>query len=331
MYDADAPVTSSCFDVTITDKIAHIQMKRPDAFNSMTRDFWNELPVIVNDINDNARARVIVITSTGKHFCAGMDLSVFATGDGVSAGTKSDPQTNNENFRHHIHHLQDTFTCLDKARIPVLVAIQGGCIGGAVDFVSACDIRWATKDAFFCIQEINIGMTADVGTFPRLCKLLPDGHVRELAYTGKRMLAEQAKALGLVNDVFDTHEELVAHVIAIMPAITPSPMALIILPCGKPACSPHPTWPKPSAPMPQKKRAIFQIFCRCARKCRRDEVDVSCNANFRHLAFVTRGQRANLSGSKRRFVLLVSHHVGKSGKTELGPRDLASLENAFEL
>lgn len=214
MYDTDAPVASHCFNVTINDKIAHIEMKRPDAFNSMTRDFWNELPVIVNDINDNARARVIVITSTGKHFCAGMDLSVFATGDGVSAGTKSDPQTNNENFRHHIHHLQDTFSCLDKARIPVLVAIQGGCIGGAVDFVSACDIRWATKDAFFCIQEINIGMTADVGTFPRLCKLLPDGHVRELAYTGKRMLAEQAKALGLVNDVFDTHEELVAHVMA---------------------------------------------------------------------------------------------------------------------
>jgi enoyl-CoA hydratase len=214
MYDADAPKTSTCFDVTIADKIAHIQLKRPDAFNSMTRDFWNELPVIINDINDNARARVIVITSTGKHFCAGMDLSVFASGDGVGAGDKSDRQTNNENFRHHVHHLQDTFSCLDKARMPVLVAIQGGCIGGAVDFVSACDIRWASKDAFFCIQEINIGMTADVGTFPRLCKLLPDGHVRELAYTGKRMLADQAKALGLVNDVFDTHEELVSHVMA---------------------------------------------------------------------------------------------------------------------
>ena len=214
MYDADAPTTSTCFDVTIQDKIAHIQLKRPEAFNSMTRDFWNELPVIINDISDNAKARVIVITSTGKHFCAGMDLSIFASDNGVGAGTKSDRETSNENFRRHVHHLQDTFTCLDKARIPVLVAIQGGCIGGAVDFVSACDIRWATKDAFFCIQEINIGITADVGTFPRLCKLLPDGHVRELAYTGKRMLADQAKALGLVNDVFDTHEDLVAHVMA---------------------------------------------------------------------------------------------------------------------
>jgi enoyl-CoA hydratase len=111
-----------------------------------------------------------------------------------------------------VHHLQNTFTCLDEARIPVLVAVQGGCIGGAVDFVSACDIRWASADAFFCIQEINIGMTADVGTFPRLCKLIPEGWMRELAYTGRRLTAAKAKEIGLVNEVFDTHEALVAHV-----------------------------------------------------------------------------------------------------------------------
>ena len=181
MYDTETQRTSVCFNVTIEDNIAHIQLKRPEAFNSMTRDFWNELPVIVNDISDNARARVIVISSTGKHFCAGMDLAVFGSGEGVGAANNGDRQTSNESFRHHVHHLQDTFSCLDKARIPVLVAIQGGCIGGAVDFISACDIRWASADAFFCIQEINIGMTADVGTFPRLCKLLPEGWVRELA------------------------------------------------------------------------------------------------------------------------------------------------------
>jgi enoyl-CoA hydratase len=212
MYDTESTPTSTCFNVTIADHIAHIQMKRPEAFNSMTRDFWNELPKIVKDINDNSRARVIVITSTGKHFCAGMDLSVFASGDGVTQGSVSDRETRGESFRLHVHHLQNTFTCLDEARIPVLVAVQGGCIGGAVDFVSACDIRWASADAFFCIQEINIGMTADVGTFPRLCKLIPEGWMRELAYTGRRLTAAKAKEIGLVNEVFDTHEALVAHV-----------------------------------------------------------------------------------------------------------------------
>lgn len=205
-------MTSTCFDVTIENNVAHLQMKRPDAFNTMTRAFWNELPAIIQDINDNARARVIVISSTGKHFCAGMELSVFTDGEGVTGGAPGDVHVRNEAFRRHVHHLQNTFTCLDDARIPVLVAIQGGCIGGAVDFISACDMRYCTADAFFCIQEINIAMTADVGTFPRLCKLIPEGWVRELAYTGRRLPARRAREIGLVNEVFDTHEELVAAV-----------------------------------------------------------------------------------------------------------------------
>ena len=205
-----------CFDVSIEAGIAHIRLKRPEAMNTMVRAFWRELPAIVNDINDKARARCIVISSTGKHFCAGMDLAVFGGDTGVAGerGAPRDPHTNNETMRHQVRTLQDSFSCLEAARMPVLVAIQGGCIGGAVDMVSACDIRYATADAFFCIQEINIGMTADVGTFPRLCSLIPQGWVRELAYTGRRLPAARARELGLVNEVFDTHEALLEHVMA---------------------------------------------------------------------------------------------------------------------
>ena len=209
---AEGPWT--CFDVTIEDHVAHIRLNRPEAYNSMIRDFWNELPVIVRDINDNARARCIVISSTGKHFSAGMDLAVFG-GGGSSAGEGgADRFITAEGQRHHVRWLQDCFSCLDQARMPVLVAIQGGCIGGAVDMTSACDIRYATEDAFFCVQEINIGMTADVGTFPRLCKLIPEGWVRELAYTGRRLPAGKAKEIGLVNEVFPTQEALLDHVMA---------------------------------------------------------------------------------------------------------------------
>ena len=203
----------SCFDVQIEAGVAHIQLKRPEALNTMSRAFWNELPLIVRQINDEALARCIVISSTGKHFSAGMELSVFDGNDTLTGAAAADRHTAMESFRYHVHHLQDTFTCLDQARVPVLVAIQGGCIGGAVDMVSACDIRYATKDAFFCIMEINIGMTADVGTFPRLCKLIPEGWVREMAYTGRRVSAQKAKEIGLVNEVFDTHADLLAHVL----------------------------------------------------------------------------------------------------------------------
>jgi enoyl-CoA hydratase len=219
-----------CFNVTIEGGVAHLQLKRPEAMNSMIRAFWRELPEIVTDIDDNAKARCIVISSTGKHFSAGMDLAVFTGGASPvvgEGGGKQDRHVAAEAGRHGLRRLHKSFSCLDEARIPVLAAIQGGCIGGAVDMVSACDVRYATADAFFCIQEINIGMTADVGTFPRLCKLIPQGWVRELAYTGRRLPAARAKEIGLVNEVFDKHEALVEHVLTTAREIaSKSPLAV---------------------------------------------------------------------------------------------------------
>lgn len=197
------------FDLEIEGGIAHLRMNRGEAMNTMNRDFWNELPELVREIDREALARVIVISSTGRHFSAGMDLSVFAGGDG--SGT-ADPHVAAEAFRSNVGRIQSTFNVLEEARMPVLVACQGGVIGGAIDMISAADIRWCTADAFFCIQEINIAMTADVGTFPRLQRLIPEGWVRELAYTGRRLPAEQAREIGLVNAVFDSHEAMMEHV-----------------------------------------------------------------------------------------------------------------------
>lgn len=217
----------TCFDVTIENHIAHIRLDRPEAFNAMNRAFWRELPAIIDDINDNAKARVIVISSTGKHFCAGMELSVFTDGEGVSQGSAGDRHVNGEAFRQYVRVLQDVFTRLDKARMPVIAAIQGGCVGGAVDMTSACDIRYATADAFFVVQEINLGMTADVGTFPRLCKLIPEGWVRELAYTGRRLPAHRAREIGLVNEVYPDHEAMMAAVMETAQEIaSKSPLAI---------------------------------------------------------------------------------------------------------
>lgn len=211
--------TYQCFDVSIENKIAHIRLTRGDALNTMTRDFWNELPEIVNTIDQEALARVIVVSSTGKHFSAGMDLSVFAQ-DGAVSSQSHDPYIAAERFRSNIRQIQSSFNCLEEARVPVLFAIQGGVIGGAMDMISAGDIRWCTKDAFFCIQEINIAMTADVGTFPRLQRYIPEGWVKEMAYTGMRLKADKAKEIGLVNDVFETHEDLMAHVMSVATEIT---------------------------------------------------------------------------------------------------------------
>ena len=217
-------MTYTCFGLDVTEGVAHLQLSRPEAYNSMVPDFWTELPEVVKGLDDTGEARVIVLSSTGKHFCAGMDLAVFTSG---SSGSQPEGAHGRGALRERVLELQETFSCLEKARMPVLAAIQGGCIGGGVDMVSACDVRYASRDAFFCIQEINIGMTADVGTLQRLPHLIPSGMVRELAYTGRRLPADQALEIGLVNQVWDDHAGLVEGVLEIAKEIaSKSPLAI---------------------------------------------------------------------------------------------------------
>jgi len=215
-----------CFNVEISDAVAHIQLKRGDALNTMVPEFWSEFPAIMRAIDTEAKARVIVISSTGKHFSAGMDLSFFASPPGVAA-QDAERGRKAANLRRAVLELQEAFNVLERAHMPVLAAIQGGCIGGAVDLASACDCRYATADAFFVVQEINIGMTADLGTFPRLCHLIPQGWARELAYTGRRLPAQKAREIGLVNEVLADHAALLAHVMGVAREIAEkSPLAV---------------------------------------------------------------------------------------------------------
>ena len=196
----------TCFSLSTTDHIAHLVLNRPEAMNTMHPIFWRELDEVLTHIHKAGDARVLVISSTGKHFSAGMALETFS---GAIAMDDQSPEGRAAIFD-MLADMQATFTKLETLRIPVIAAIQGGCIGGAVDMVTACCIRYATADAFFCIQEINIGMVADVGTLQRLPKLVPLAVVKELAYTGRRLSAARALGYGLVNEVFDSPEALLA-------------------------------------------------------------------------------------------------------------------------
>lgn len=219
-----------CFEVSVENKIARVVLNRPEKRNSMIAEFWDELPAIIRELDANAEARVIVISSTGPHFTSGIDTSVF----GSNSENSNDAVTSEKLSRQRgaklydtINYLQQTFTCLEECRIPVLAAIQGGVIGGGVDLITACDMRYMTADSFLTIYEINIGMTADVGTFPRITKLLPEGVVKELAYTGRRMSAAEAKSLGFVNEVFADQATLLTEVMKIAQQIaSKAPLAI---------------------------------------------------------------------------------------------------------
>ena len=198
-----------CFQVDIENHIANLVLSRPNDLNTMSRDFWVELGDVLEEINKNSEVRVVVMSSTGKHFCAGMDLNAFSNGvDNIPDEKKPDHARIGEAVYRVAKELQEYISTLEKIRVPVIAAIHGGCIGGAVDLVTACDIRLASDDAFFCIQEINIGMAADVGTLQRLPKIIPDSKMREMAYTGRRMYAEEAKETGLVSDTYKSQEDM---------------------------------------------------------------------------------------------------------------------------
>ena len=194
----------TCFTLNTTDHVAHLVLNRPEAMNTMHPTFWRELDHILTQLHREGTARALVISSTGKHFSAGMALETFTS---AIAMDDQSPEGRAAVFD-LLGDMQATVTKIETLRIPVICAIQGGCIGGAVDMVTAACIRYATADAFFCIQEINIGMVADVGTLQRLPKLMPLAVVKELAYTGRRLPAAKALAHGLVNEVFDTPEAM---------------------------------------------------------------------------------------------------------------------------
>jgi enoyl-CoA hydratase len=210
--------------LTIEDRIAHLQLNCPDEYNRMPPAFWSEFPAALEAVDRRGDVRALVVSSTGKHFTAGMDVTAF-TGSREQAWDRGRA---GEAARRHLDRLQQVFTRLETLRMPVLAAVQGGCVGGGVDLIAACDVRYCTADAFFCIQEINIGLAADVGTLQRLPKLIPDGLMRELAYTGRRMPAREALERGLVNRVFDTQADMLEGVTAIAREIaSKSPLAIM--------------------------------------------------------------------------------------------------------
>ncbi len=212
-----------CFAISTAGGVAHLRLSRPERRNAMTEAFWRELPAAVKELEADPAVRVLVLSSTGPHFSAGLDLAMFQGTQALDTGSVQARLR----FRAKLEELQGSLHALAQARFPVIAAVQGGCIGGGLDMVTACCLRYATRDAWFVIQEINLGMMADVGTFNRMPKQLPEAVVRELGYTGERLGAERAERLGFVNGLFDSHDQLVAGALAVAARIaSKAPVAI---------------------------------------------------------------------------------------------------------
>jgi enoyl-CoA hydratase len=189
--------------------IARLTLHRPERMNTMDPGFFPALRGAVRALDDEGRTRVMILASTGKHFSAGMALDVFAGADMPMLDLSS--ARKRQAFQTGLRRLMACFDALDEARFPIICAVQGGCIGGALDLAAACDIRLCSADAFFTVQEIHIGMVADLGSLQRLPKIVPQGVARQMAYTGERVGAERALAIGLVNAVLPDADAMLLH------------------------------------------------------------------------------------------------------------------------
>jgi enoyl-CoA hydratase len=195
------------FDYRVEGAVARVTLNRPTELNTMNRAFWREIIEVFEAIDADPSVRAVVLDSTGKHFTAGLDLGMAMT---AGANAPSDLGRARLAFFREVKAMQESFNVIDRCRVPVIAVVQGGCIGGGVDLVTACDIRIATENAYFTIQEVNIAIVADVGTLQRIPHLLPQGLVRELAFTGRKFGAAEARSYGFVNSVEESHEAAVA-------------------------------------------------------------------------------------------------------------------------
>lgn len=204
--------------------VALILLNRPDKANAMTPDFWADLPRIVDALARDESVRCAILAGEGRHLTGGMDLAAFASLAGLF---RQEPGRAAYAMRDLILSLQNAFNALERARFPIIAAIHGACVGAGIDMVTACDLRIASSDAYFSVEEIHIGMAADVGTLQRLPKLIAPAIAAELAYSGRRFQADEAKTIGLVSAVHADKDALMAAARDMAHAIAKrSPLAL---------------------------------------------------------------------------------------------------------
>jgi enoyl-CoA hydratase/carnithine racemase len=203
--------------------VAHVELARESKLNAMDGEMFAAVGAAFRELGADPSVRAILLSGRGRHFTAGLDLHYAASQFPPSA----DPGRAAEARLRHIKWLQDAFTAAEEARPPVIAAIHGGCIGAGVDMATACDIRLASADSFFQVAEVDVAITADLGTLQRLTHLIPEGVARELAYTGRRLPAEEALRLGLVNRVEADREATIAAAMELAQAIaSKSPLAV---------------------------------------------------------------------------------------------------------
>jgi len=178
--------------------IATITLNRPEALNAFNHEVYRGLQETALGIRKNPDIRAVIITGAGdRAFSAGMDLKMIA-GGGSGSALMADYRQGYE----RLYALKSIFTAYEELPVPVIAAINGYCMGAALELSLCCDIRIATETAIFALPELTFGVIPDLGSTQRLPRLIGFGMAKEMLYTGRRINAQVALRLGLINHIY---------------------------------------------------------------------------------------------------------------------------------
>jgi enoyl-CoA hydratase len=189
--------------------VATVSLCGPGNGNALGPDFWRELPEVFTALDSDEAVRAVVLTGSGSHFSYGLDLHAMLPAWSEVLGDRSLAKPRDD-FLRDVRLMQQGVSRIAECRKPVIAAVSGWCIGGGVDVIAAADIRLASADAAFSVREARMAIVADLGSLQRLSGIIGEGQLRQLAFTGEDVDAARARAIGLVNDVYDDQEGVLA-------------------------------------------------------------------------------------------------------------------------
>ncbi len=220
------PFSSDVLTIERDGPVATLWLDSPERRNAMGPAFWIDLHRAMHTLSDDATVWAVVLAAKGRSFTVGLDLKAMGPLLLQPSPNGSDAQRRRALWR-EVKRLQAAISSVADCPKPVIAAVQGHCIGGGMDLITACDMRLASADATFSVRETKIAIVADLGTLQRLPAIIPQGHVAELVFTGKDISAERARQIGLVNDVYPDAEALLEAAYALAREIAAnSPLAV---------------------------------------------------------------------------------------------------------
>ncbi|MBN1204874.1 MAG: crotonase/enoyl-CoA hydratase family protein [Myxococcaceae bacterium] len=190
--------------------LAEVVLIGPGKGNALGPDFWREMPEVLRELDADESVRVVLLRGEGAHFSYGLDLAAMLESLGPLLTGQDNTAYERTKLLQLIHQMQGATEGLARCRKPVIAAVHGWCIGGGIELIAACDFRYCSREAKFSLREARVGIVADLGALQRLPRIIGEGHTRELAYTAGDVDAERALRMGLVNQVFESPEALLA-------------------------------------------------------------------------------------------------------------------------